>query len=297
LPDANNFVRWALSEGLRQQRDLGANGLKYGIIASTDTHIAAPGLTAEDEKHPGHGGFGKGGGAVTPTDFADDIEFGPGGLAVVWAEENTRDSIFEAMLRRETYGTSGTRPIVRFFGGWDYPEDLCGKSDRVAAGYAGGVPMGGDLPRRPEGARAPGFVVNAVRDPGSKQVAGLPLQRVQIVKGWLEGDTHREAIYEVAGGDNGASVDLATCEPRGAGADQLCGVWRDPDFDPAQPAWYYARVFENPSCRWSQFTCNAAGVDCSDPATVPDGLAVCCSESHKGEIQERAWTSPIWYTP
>ncbi len=297
LPDANNFVRWALTEGLRQQGDLGVNGLKYGIIASTDTHIAAPGLTAEDAKHPGHGGFGKGGGAETPEDFADDIEFGPGGLAVVWAEENSRDAIFEAMLRRETYGTSGTRPVVRFFGGWDFPEDLCGRSDLVATGYAQGVPMGGDLPAMPADARAPAFVVNAVRDPGSQTVVGLPLQRVQIVKGWLEGEEHREVIYDIAGGDNGASVDLGTCEPRGAGADQLCGVWRDPDFDVSKSAWYYARVFENPSCRWSQFTCNAAGVDCSDPGSVPEGLAACCSESHKGEIQERAWTSPIWYTP
>ncbi|MCP4037185.1 MAG: DUF3604 domain-containing protein [bacterium] len=297
LPDANNFVRWALSEGLRQQMGLGANGLKYGIIASTDTHIAAPGLTTEDAKHPGHGGFGKGEGAVTPEDFADNIEFGPGGLAVVWAEENSRDAIFEAMLRRETYGTSGTRPIVRFFGGWEYSEDLCERADLVAQGYAGGVAMGGDLPARLASTSAPRFVVSAARDPGSSTVIGSPLQRVQIVKGWLEGDEHREQIYEVAGGDNGATVDLSTCEPKGPGAEDLCGVWTDPDFDASSPAWYYARVFENPSCRWSQYTCNAAGVDCSDPASVPEGLAACCDESHKAIIQERAWTSPIWYTP
>ena len=297
LPDANNFVRWALSEGLRQQAELGVNGLKYGIIASTDTHIAAPGLTTEDAKHPGHGGFGKGEGAATADEFADNIEFGPGGLAVVWAEENTRDAIFEAMLRRETYGTSGTRPIVRFFGGWEYPADLCGEGDLVAQGYASGVPMGGDLPPKPTAAGAPRFVVSVARDPGSASVTGFPLQRVQIVKGWLEAGEHREQVYPVAGGDNGATVDLATCKPRGRGADNLCGVWSDPDFDASVPAWYYARVFENPSCRWSQYTCNAAGVDCSDPASVPEGLAACCDESHKAAIQERAWTSPIWYTP
>jgi len=297
LPEANNFVRWALTEGLRQQQDMGVNGLKYGIIASTDTHIAAPGLTAETEDHPGHGGFGKGEGAATPREFADNFEFGPGGLAVVWAEENSRDSIFEAMLRRETYGTSGTRPIVRFFGGWSYPGDLCESADMVARGYAGGVPMGSDLEVRPSKGGAPRFIVSAMRDPGSAALASLPLQRVQIVKGWLENGEHREQVFEVAGGDNGASVDLATCEPKGSGATSLCSVWTDPEFDATSPAFYYARVFENPSCRWSQYTCNAAGVDCSDPGSVPEGLAACCSESHKASIQERAWTSPIWYTP
>ena len=292
LPEANNFVRWALIEGLKQEQTLGVNGLKYGIIGSTDSHIAAPGLTDETALHPGHGGFGKGGGAESPTDFADNIEFNPGGLAVVWAEENTRDSIFEAMLRRETYGTSGTRPIVRFFGGWEYADSLCESSDLVARGYAQGVPMGGDLPSAPDGAAAPKFVVAALRDSGT---SGLPLQRVQIIKGWVEDGEHREQIYEVAGGDNGASVDLATCQPQGTGAASLCSVWSDPDFDAKASAVYYARVIENPSCRWSQYTCNAAKVDCSDPGSVPDGLAACCSESHKGSIQERAWTSPIWY--
>ena len=297
LPDANNFVRWALTEGLRQQQELGVNGLKYGIIASTDTHIAAPGLTAETADHPGHGGFGKGEGAASIEDFADNIEFGPGGLAVVWAEENTRDAIFEAMQRREVYGTSGTRPIVRFFGGWDYPANLCQRSDLVARGYEGGVPMGGDLEPRPAGESAPRFIVSAIRDPGSATIPSLPLQKVQIVKGWLENGEHREQVFEVAGGDNGASVDLATCESIGTGASGLCNVWTDPNFDADSPAFYYARVFENPSCRWSQYTCNVAGVDCSDPASVPEGLAACCEESHQGSIQERAWTSPIWYTP
>ena len=297
LPEANNFIKWALTEGLRQQQTLGVNGLKYGIIASTDTHIAAPGLTAETAEHPGHGGFGKGEGAESAEVFADNIEFGPGGLAVVWAEENSRDAIFEAMLRRETYGTSGTRPIVRFFGGWDYPENTCSSSEMVAAGYAGGVPMGGDLPTQPAPGTAPSFILSALRDAGSPTIPGTPLQRMQIVKGWLEGDEHREKIYDVAGGENGASVDLATCEPQGEGAGSLCDVWTDPDFDPNVPAFYYGRVFENPTCRWSQYTCIEAKVDCSDPASVPEGLAACCSETHKASIQERAWTSPIWYTP
>ena len=144
---------------------------------------------------------------------------------------------------------------------------------------------------------APHFIVSALRDPGSEAIPSRPLQRLEIVKGWLENGEHREQVYAVAGGDNGASVDLATCEPRGEGANSLCTVWTDPDFDATSPAFYYTRVFENPTCRWSQSTCNAAGVDCSDPATVPEGLSACCEESHKGSIQERAWTSPIWYTP
>ncbi|MFP6656390.1 MAG: DUF3604 domain-containing protein, partial [Myxococcota bacterium] len=304
--DANNFVRWALTEGLNQEQALGANGLKFGFIASTDTHIAAPGLTAENAQYPGHGGFGKGQGAATAEEFSDNIEFGPGGLAVVWAEENSRDAIFEAMLRRETYGTSGTRPIVRFFGGWDYPEDLCQSAELIAEAYAGGVPMGGDLPPVAEVAEvaeaaesevAPRFLVTAMQDPGSASIPGMPLQRIQIIKGWLENGEHREEVFDVAGGDNGATVNLKTCEPIGSGARTLCSVWSDPSFDSGSPAWYYARVLENPSCRWSQYTCNAARVDCSRPDSVPEGLLACCSETTRASIQERAWTSPIWYSP
>ena len=153
LPEAPNYVRFALGRGLSLGEELGVNPFQYGFIASTDTHIAAPGLTAERD-HPGHGGAGRAaqGGEPEAGGFADDLEFGPGGLAVVWAEENSRDAIFAAMRRRETYGTSGTRPVLRFFGGWEYPENLCEDPNLVAQGYAGGVPMGGKL-ARPEAAR------------------------------------------------------------------------------------------------------------------------------------------------
>ena len=151
---------------------------------------------------------------------------------------------------------------------------------------------GGELGPRGE-AGAPRFAVSALRDP----VEGAPLQRIQLVKGWIEAGEARERVIDVAGGPNGAGVDLATCEPHGTGAADLCTVFEDPDFDADEPAFYYARVLDNPTCRWSQYVCNAARVDCADPDSVPDGLAGCCAESHQGAIQERAWTSPIWYAP
>ena len=294
----NNFVRWALLQGLQQQAALGVNGFKYGIVASTDTHIAAPGLTREKD-HPGHGGAGLAAGGGVPVGFPDDLEFNPGGLAVLWAEENTRDALFAAMQRREAYGTSGTRPVVRFFGGWSYPEDLCGSRHFVERGYGEGVPMGGDLPARPRDVAggAPHLAVWALQDPGTPAVPGTPLQRIQVVKGWVEDGELRERVVDVSGGPNDAGVDTATCERRGTGAASLCSVWTDPDFDPGVPAFYYARVLENPSCRWSQYVCNAAGVDCRAPVSVPDALQGCCSDMHQPVIQERAWSSPIWYTP
>jgi len=294
-PPPSSFVRNALLHGLQIQEERGINPFKYGIIASTDTHIAAPGLTRE-KGHPGHGGAGLPAGSGVPKGFPDDFEYNPGGLAVLWAEENSRDALFSAMRRREAYGTSGTRPLVRFFGGWDYPEDLCSRDDFVPTGYAGGVPMGSDLPPRGDAA-APRLAVFALQDPGGPGNPGTPLQRIQIVKGWLKDGKPHQRVLDVAGGPNGASVDLATCTPHGAGHARLCSVWSDPDFDPQHPAFYYARVLENPTCRWSQYVCNAAHVDCSDPDSVPEDLAACCAEPRRATIQERAWTSPIWYTP
>ena len=291
-PDKRGMVREALKTGLVIQGQVGENPLKYGIIASTDSHLGTPGLTIEDDPK-GHGGAG----ARNERGLPDDLEFNPGGLAVVWAEENSRDSIFAGMQRREAYGTSGTRPVVRFFGGWDYPDSLCESGELVAQGYAGGVPMGGDLSKPAEGAGAPRFVVSALQDPGTPSVPGTPLQRVQLVKGWVKDGKAHEKVYDVAGGDNGASVDTSTCERRGEGAGSLCAVWEDPDFDAEENAFYYARVLENPTCRWSQQVCAQSKVSCDDPSTITPGLEGCCNPFHKPTVQERAWTSPIWYTP
>jgi hypothetical protein len=142
------------------------------------------------------------------------------------------------------------------------------------------------------------FAVSALKDPGTLDRAGTRLQRIQIVKVWLAGDETREAVFDVAGdARNGAAVDLESCTPTGPGADQLCAVWRDPAFDPEAPSLWYARVVENPSCRWNAYACLAAGVDCASPGTVPEGLEPCCDASVPKTIQERAWTSPIFYTP
>jgi len=290
-PDPRSMVRSALKHGLELQQRMGVNPLKFGLVASTDTHLGAPGLV-EEEDAKGHGGAGLRAARGLP----DDLEFNPGGLAVLWAEENSRDALFDAMERREAYGTSGTRPVVRFFGGWDFEASLCADPNLPRAGYARGVPMGADLPKGPAGG-APTFVVSAQKDPGSPARPGTPLRSIQIVKGWVEQGRAHEQVVDVVTAPGRASVDLASCEASGEGAGQLCQVWRDPDFDPAEEAFYYARVLENPTCRWSQRLCVAAGVRCGDPATIGPGYEGCCSDRHVPVIQERAWTSPIWYTP
>jgi hypothetical protein len=286
-PVPSDFIRHALGEGLALGASLGTNPFEYGIIASTDTHLGTPGAVEEDA-FPGHGGAGLTVRDALPPGLPDRVWFNPGGLAVVWAEENSREAIFSGMRRREAYGTSGTRIVLRFFGGWGYEGELCGESDRVAVGYEEGVPMGSVL----EGSGdAPRFFVSAMRDAMS-----VPLSHVQIVKGWLEGDEPRWEVFDVAGDpDSGADVDPTTCEPTGDGADDLCAVWTDPSFDGDAPALYYARVLENPTCRWHAYLCNDAGVDCADPDTVTEGYEGCCEWD---PVQrERAWSSPIWYVP
>ena len=273
-----------------------------------------------EDQHRGHAAGSEDARFELPP-IPDRLDFNPGGLAVLWAEENSREAIFDAMRRREAYGTTGPRITLRFFGGWDYPEDLCDRPDFLATGYARGVPMGGDLPPRPAAAGAnaagvagaaedasvaaarapspaPRFAVMALRDAGGGGSPSTALQRLQIVKGWVENGQGRERVYEVAGDPGGAAgVDLRTCTPRGRGFDELCTVWQAPDFDPSAPAFYYARAVENPSCRWNTYVCNAHGVDCASPDTVPRELRPCCDPAWPKTIQERAWSSPIWFSP
>ncbi len=287
-----DFVRGALLAGLKEQDRLGANPYRLGFIGSTDTHNGTPGLT-EERTFLGHQGrldaapavlLGEGGVAE------GGILFSPGALAAVWAEENSRSRIFEALRRKETFATSGTRLSVRVFGGWDLPAGLCADPSLVEIGYERGVPMGGVLAPRPGGVAVPTFVISALRDAGTAEHPGARLQRLQVIKGWIESAAAHQRVYDVAGdAASGATVDLASCTPQGPGADSLCTVWSDPSFNPAQQAFYYVRVLENPTCRWNTWLCNQLPPEqrppaCSDPA-VPK------------TIQERAWTSPIWYEP
>ena len=273
-----DFIRYALADGLREALRIGVNPFKVGAIASTDGHDGAPG-DVEEYLYDGKSNRA-----------LNDFGFNPGGLAGVFAEENSRASLFEAMQRRETFGTSGPRIVPRFFGGWNLPTDLCDRADLVEQGYAQGVPMGSDLPAAGETApeQGPVFVASALADPGTAAHPGNALQRLQIIKGWVEGETIHQRVIEVAGDPDGsARVDPLTCDPSHSGARALCGTWRDPDFDPARPAFYYARVIEDPSCRYTTRYC--LGLPNEERPAVCDDPAV------PRLIQERAWTSPIWY--
>jgi len=307
-----NMARNALKDGLAKRRETGVNPFQFGFIGSTDTHSATPG-GAEEDNYLGHLGRRDAGYRNVQDHFFDN----PGGHAVVWAEENSRDAIFSGMRRKETYATSGTRPVVRFFGGWNYADDLCQSSDMVSSAYAGGVPMGGKLEANTAQDAKPAFLISALKDSGSTGHPGTDLQRVQIIKGWVdkEGNTH-ERVIDVAGdANNGASVDEQSCKPRGSGAKALCAVWRDQNYDPTQNAFYYARVLENPSCRWSTLQCQAAGVNpfseqcqsqasaateaAADRGAIGDVYGKCCLNPaeqpfYTPTIQERAWSSPIW---
>ncbi len=298
-----NLVRNALKEGLRLEQVLGANPFQMGFVGGTDTHNGNPGDVDEADWVGAQGNED----SSAARKIGANMRTNPGGLTVVWAEENSRDALFEGLRRRETYATSGTRPVIRFFAG-DLAGVRCGRDDFVPRAYETGTPMGGELgPVR--GTRSPRFAVWAVKDAGTSEQPGTDLQRIQIVKGWLaeDGTTH-EQVFDVAGGENGAGVDAATCAPTGSGEADLCAVWEDPAFQPGERAFYYARVLENPTCRWSTRVCRLAGVDslaadCAAQAAVA-GLefAACCLGASTDPfvepiIQERAWTSPVWYRP
>ncbi len=306
-----NMVRNALKDGLALEQKLGTNPFVMGFIGSTDTHSAAPG-SAEEDNYVGHLGRRDAGYANVQDHFYSN----PGGLAAVWAEENSRDSIFAAIRRKETYATSGTRPTLRFFAG-NYSEDICESPDMLETAYRRGVPMGGDI-----GADAgePAFLVSVQKDPGTASSPGTDIQRVQVIKGWADenGQTH-EQVFDIAGSAaNGAGVDPDTCGRVGRGLEQACTLWRDPGFEPSESAFYYVRILENPSCRWSTLQCQAAGVnpfssDCQAQADAADARArdegasgdvygKCCTEPmeqpfYSPILQERAWSSPIWYKP
>jgi hypothetical protein len=287
-----DFVREGLKLGLAYERKLGVNPFKYGFIGGTDNHNGVPSAVAED-KYIGSHGFEDGTVERRRTGdvsgWIDGKDLSIGSLSGVWATQNTREAIWDAMKRRETYATSGPRIKVRFFGGVDLPDNTSDPKALVTQGYQLGVPMGGDLGSI---GAAPTFTVHAIRDPD-----GANLDRVQIIKGWVNEDGQlQEKIVEVAwsgtrkpGADGklppvGNTVNLKTAKfTNDIGSPTLIGSWKDKDFNPSQNAFYYVRVLEIPTPRWTTYD------------AVRNKLPLL--KDVQATIQERAWTSPIWYTP
>jgi hypothetical protein len=293
------YTREALKNGLMLEQKLGVNPFKFGMVGSTDSHTSLS--TAEEENF-----FGKHSGvepephrwehlvieAPDPSLSIYGWQQAASGYAAVWATENTREAIFDAMQRKETYATTGSRMTVRFFGGWDFDEADTQSRLPAGAGYAKGVPMGGDLRKSPEG-KAPNFLVAAMKDPYSGN-----LDRIQIIKGWVgkDGKTH-ERIYDVVVSDGreidrfgrckapvGNTVDIANASwSNSIGDPELITVWSDPDFNPSEKAFYYARVIEIPTPRWTAYEAKRFNIKMLKKVPMT--------------TQERAYTSPIWYTP
>lgn len=305
------YVRQGLGRGLVVQSRTGANPFKMGFVGGSDFHNA---LSASDESAFAGGANSIDASTMLPGDARarealdmtgqsqavrpngqrenDPLHYSSAAITGVWAEENTRASIFSAMKRRETFATSGTRIRVRMFGGWNFASNLLSKQGWVGNAYRSGVPMGADMPLKPGAAKAPSFVVQAMMD-----AAGARLDRIQIVKVWLVGDDYKEKVFDVSL-SGGRKVDPKTGKAptvgntvnlkdgtyvNSIGAAELGTVWTDPEFDPKTPAVYYARVLEIPTPRWSTLLAIRRSLP------IPERVSP--------TIQERAWTSPIWYTP
>jgi len=294
-----SYVREAYGRGLVLAEKTGTNPYKFGVVGASDFHSGLS-TSGEDAYGGDPGGYEPDTekakqSLVRPGDEESGIQLlltGSGNLTGVWAEENTRESIYDALRRKETFATSGTRLKFRFFGGWEYGRKLLESKDWAKTAYGQGVPMGGDLPSKPVAAKAPRFLIHALKDPN-----GANLDRVQVVKVWLKDAKHEEKVFDVAFSGRRKkdprtgkvpaiknTVDLATATYKNTvGATQLGTVWHDPEFDPKAPAVYYLRVLEIPTPRWSTIL------------AVKKGLPL--SKDAPATIQERGWSSPIWYTP
>ncbi len=286
-----SYVRQAYLDGIQMAEESDFNPYQFGVIGASDSHNAS---TPTDEgNYTGKVGILDDSPQSRRTTIANGFAYrtfgGSTGLAGVWAEENTRESIFDAFVRKEVFGTSGPRIRLRFFGGWGLSKDVLQHPNWVESAYNDGVPMGGNLSGG--AAEAPTFVVWAAKDPEE-----APLQRVQVIKGWMEDGQALEKVFDVACSDglkpdkithrcppNGADVDLSDCSiSANKGDAELFTDWQDPEFDPAQRSFYYVRVLQNPTCRWS--TWDAIRTD----EQLLDDVAP--------TLQERAWSSPIWYS-
>ena len=282
---ARSYVRPALARGLGIEAAVGANPFKFGLIGSSDSHNGL--ATADDDNFWGKMASNE----PNPFRASSQWNYAASGYAGVWAEANTRQALFAAFKRREVYATTGPRIVLRFFGGWDYAASDADRPDLAAVGYRRGVPMGGDLTRSDDG-EAPRFLIRAVKDPD-----GANLDRVQVVKGWRDSDGGLfERIYDVAwSGDrsieNGVLEDVrSTVDPAAAeylnsvGAAELAVTWTDPDFDADEAAFYYVRVLEIPTPRWTAYDAAFYGIP-----KLPESVPLV--------TRERAYSSPIWYTP
>ncbi len=291
----HEYARGALKLGLGYEAELGVNPFKFGMIGSTDSHTSLA-TAAEDnffgkfpESEPGPERLTN---AMAANRLWQNWNMVASGYAAVWARDNTREELFAALRRREVYATTGTRIAVRFFGGWDYEPGDVHKPAYLDIAYGKGVPMGGDLTAAP-GGRAPVFIAAAAKDPD-----GANLDRIQMVKGWLDSDGNpQEAVYDLALSDGrvadpatgrappvGSTVDVAAASYTNTiGAPTLATVWTDPDFDPSKRAFYYVRVIEIPTPRWTAYDAKFFQVE------LPDQIPTV--------VQDRAYTSPIWYTP
>ena len=294
-PAKENYVRYGVVKGLAHEKALGANPYKLGFVGGTDSHNGLMGDTDEDNFVGGHGAEDASaerrqtsvvGGWIASRDQT------PGALTGVWATSNTREAIWDAIYNRETFATSGSRIAVRLFAGWNYADDLHNRADRLDQAYAHGVPMGADMSPSGERDVAPRLLVMASKDP-----LGANLDRIQIVKGWVDnqGNTHDKVFDVVWSGERspgfngklprvGNTVDVKTGTYLNTIGDvQLGTVWQDPEFDPSVRALYYARVLEIPTPRWTTYDAVRAGLPLLDTVAAT--------------ISERAWSSPIWYTP
>ena len=286
-----SYARSALQRGLALEKTAGANPYAFGMIGSTDDHTSL--ATAEEDNFFGKFANSEPGVRTPDSRMAGlnaDWELGASGLAAVWAPQNTREDLFASMKRREVYATTGSRIVLRFFGGWDYAPDSVHSPYFETIGYRHGVPMGGEL--TPESGGAPTFMVQAMKDPDAAN-----LDQVQIIKGWIDeqGETHEQIFYVALSDDRSVDPETGLPEPVGStvdlenvtftntiGAVQLSAQWTDPDFDAKQAAFYYARAIEIPRPRWTEHDRKAFGLDFKDaPRTV----------------QDRAYSSPIWYRP
>jgi len=286
-----SYARSALQRGLALEKTAGANPYAFGMIGSTDDHTSL--ATAEEDNFFGKFANSEPGVRSPDSRMAGlnaDWELGASGLAAVWAPQNTREDLFASMKRREVYATTGSRIVLRFFGGWDYAPDSVHSPYFETIGYRHGVPMGGEL--TPESGGAPTFMVQAMKDPDAAN-----LDQVQIIKGWIDeqGETHEQIFYVALSDDRSVDPETGIPEPVGStvdlenvtftntiGAVQLSAQWTDPDFDAKQAAFYYARAIEIPRPRWTEHDRKAFGLDFKDaPRTV----------------QDRAYSSPIWYRP